>query len=127
MTLFDMKGKKKSGLDSKAGTPKKSSPKKQTPVKLPPIVTKCEFFLADQIFSSVKVNRTKLLRLIHFCTCTFSSRLQKAMKRENKTLIGQLVAQCAKILNARQRAALPDTVKESVMAKFERIAEKKKL
>ena len=54
-------------------------------------------------------------------------RLQKAKKAENKNLCGQLVAQCAKMLNGRQRAALPEDIKELVMKKYEQIQEKKKL
>ena len=54
-------------------------------------------------------------------------RLQKAKKAENKNLMYQLVAQCAKVLNARHRAALPEDIKELVMKKYEQIQEKKKL
>ncbi len=49
------------------------------------------------------------------------------MKAGNKTVSAQLVTQCAKILNGRQRAALPDDVKELVLKKYEQIAEKKKM
>ena len=65
--------------------------------------------------------------MLDFKIMVVSLRLLKAKKAENKNLCSQLVAQCAKVLNGRQRAALPEDIKELVMKKYEQIQEKKKL